>query len=209
MKQLIDMTGQTIGLWKVIKRGPNTAQGQAQWICVCSRCENLKIVKGSHLREKRSTKCKQCHNETFNRRHGRYKTKAYKVWEEMIQRCSNPRHPHFVNYGQRGIYVCDDWKNDFINFWASMGDPAPGMSLDRIDNNGPYCAENCRWSDRSAQQRNTRRSHRPGNIYGDWRLLENTPYKKSSVFACIRCGRTRTTETFYVTSGKAASCGCT
>ncbi|NGX36877.1 MAG: hypothetical protein K1000chlam2_00022 [Chlamydiae bacterium] len=209
MKPLIDMTNQTYGSWKVLKRGPNTKQGQAQWICECQGCFELKIVKGSHLRDGRSTKCKDCHNKSFNRRHGMYRSNVYGIWEEMIQRCSNSNNQNFKKYGGRGIKVCESWKDDFLNFWGDMGNKPEGMSLDRIDNDGNYSKSNCRWADRLTQSQNTRRSHLPGNIYGDWRLLENTPYSKKSTFECVRCGRKRTDETFYVTSKKAACCKCT
>jgi hypothetical protein len=208
MKPLKDMTGKIFGYWKVIHRGPNTKQGQAQWICVCSKCNCLKVVKGSHLREGRSTKCKNCHNKTFNRRHGQYNTATYAVWESMKQRCTNPSDDSFPNYGGRGISICERWKNDFINFWIDMGNKPETLSLERVDNEGNYCKENCRWATKSEQQQNTRRSHKAGNIYGDWRLIENIAYSKKSKFACIKCGKQRTDETFYVTSGKAASCKC-
>ncbi len=208
MKPLKDMTGKTFGDWTVIKRGPNTKQGQAQWICQCSLCNDFKIVKGSHLREGRSTKCKDCHNRTFNLRHGQYKKPVYHVWEAMIHRCHNVNDRNYKSYGGREITVCDEWRADFMNFWSDMGNQPKGLTLDRIDNDGSYCKDNCRWADRSAQQRNTRRSHRPGNVYGNWRIMENTTYSKKSIFECIKCGKVRTDETFYVTSGRAASCKC-
>lgn len=85
--------------------------------------------------------------------------KIYYVWRAMVQRCCNPDNPSYKNYGGRGISVCADWKvsaDNFIN-WAISNGYKDGLSIDRINNDGNYCPENCRWITRKEQQSNTRR----------------------------------------------------
>lgn len=96
-------------------------------------------------------------------------TKVYGVWSAMLSRCNNPHSAAFHNYGGRGIRVCDRWTK-FTVFLADMGEPTPGMTLDRIDNARDYCPDNCRWSDRKMQGRNTRRN-RHLTVRGDVKLM--------------------------------------
>lgn len=91
----------------------------------------------------------------IRRTHGMVGTRVYQIWASMISRCRIKSATGYENYGGRGIAVCDRWLR-FEDFYADMGDPLPGMSLDRIDCDGNYAAENCRWVERADQNRNQR-----------------------------------------------------
>jgi hypothetical protein len=90
------------------------------------------------------------------RTHGESKTKEYKAWAGAKERCYNINNTSYVDYGGRGIAVCDRWLNSFDNFIKDMGKSPTGTSLDRINVNGEYSPENCRWADSATQCRNRR-----------------------------------------------------
>lgn len=112
-----------------------------------------------------------------NTKHGYRKHRLYGIWRQMLQRCNNPLHSAYTNYGARGIKVCYEWHN-IANFINDMNDTfIDGLTLDRIDNNKGYYKDNCRWADRVHQNRNVqiiRKNNKTGYKGVCWHITNKT-----------------------------------
>jgi len=134
---------------------------KSYWICECD-CGNTHVVRRDCLTGKQVQSCGCLNTESRPNQitHGGSRTPLYRIWASMIQRCENPNNTGYKDYGQRGISVCKDW-HDFGIFqnWSKNNGYKRGLELDRIDNDGHYEPDNCRWVTRRMQTLNTRRTH--------------------------------------------------
>jgi len=149
-----DLTGKQFGKWSVL--GPT----DKSWLCQCS-CGTIKEVRGNHLVSGESTGCHRCHGNK-NIKHGMSSHPLQHVYESMKARCLYTKNIGYKNYGGRGITVCGEWANNSSAFyqWAIQNGWKSGLEIDRIDVNGNYEPQNCRFVTAVEQQNNRRNNVR-------------------------------------------------
>jgi hypothetical protein len=152
------MVGQRFGRLTVVAYAERGADRAARWVCRCD-CGQEVIAHGNRLRSGKTTSC-GCARSV----HGGDGTREYHVWVAMRQRCYDPNHDSYEYYGGRGIEVCDRWLvgedgyHPYQCFMQDMGPrPSDQHSIDRIDNDGHYDPNNCRWATSDVQNLNRRR----------------------------------------------------
>lgn len=187
-KRALDLLNQKHGRLTVIERA-GKVRTEVQWSVMCD-CGTLDVATSNQLVHGKKTQCRECSRlskiaRTTKHGHTTWKgTKplTYAVWAAMRDRCNNKNNKGYQNYGARGIKVCPEW-DDYSVFLSDMGDPGPGeLSIDRVNNDGNYCKENCKWTDRVTQANNRRNNSTyeyEGKVYTLKQLsdLTGVPYR--------------------------------
>lgn len=173
-----DLTGIKFGRLKVLCQSedyvkPN-GEHNSKWFCKCD-CGEEVYVMGNNLNRGTSTSCGCKQKENLVKRsctHGLSKHLLYQVWHNIIQRCTNPKSNSFVNYGGRGVTVCNEWSNDFLKFikFCTNNGWNSSLEIDRIDNNKGYYPNNCHFVTKSENciNRRKRKDNTSGYIGVVW-----------------------------------------
>lgn len=187
MGSFIDLSGQRFGKLSVIRENGRNKGGQVLWLCKCD-CGTMKTLTGGNLRTENAKSCgcgKGESNIKFKTTHGMRHTRFYRIWVGMKDRCLNPKSKYRERYGGRGIHIDPAWL-DFENFYNDMFPTyKEKLTLDRIEVNGNYSKNNCRWATMLVQG-NNRRTNRMVTIDGVTDTLKNMCRKYKMNYSSVK-----------------------
>ena len=188
-KRLPDLTGEKFGRWTVIQKAENDHNGRSQYLCRCE-CGTEKVLRRSSLTSGNSKSCGCLSRDAAHERgitHGESKSRLYRIWAGIIQRCCNDRARYeWDKYGGRGIAVCDEWRNSFEAFrdWAKSNGYNDSLTIERKDNNGPYAPWNCRWAT-TYEQGNNKRTSKRITYNGETRTVREFADRYGLAYSCL------------------------
>lgn len=177
-----NLTNQTFGYLTPLYIDPNKNSKHRYWVCRCI-CGKERSLQTYQLTSGKVTSCGCMNRRKKTSSETQCYKRLYNLYCAMIARCHNPKSISFKSYGQKGIYVCDEWRNNFIAFknWSLKNGYNDTLSIDRIDNSKGYNPSNCRWVSKSDQQQN-----RSNNIWiehdgirhimAEWCKILNFPF---------------------------------
>ena len=154
LKFFKDIKNTKIGDWTILEE--DLLGHRIRWLCQC-KCGRKDYIPQYNLLKRTSKKCKSCAAPKHKKTHGESKNSLYKIYHGIKRRCYCKTVKCYKHYGGRGIKMCQRWLDSFENFYQDMyPKPSPRHSLDRINNDGDYCPENCKWSTQKEQTNNRR-----------------------------------------------------
>lgn len=159
----LELTNQKFGKLLVLNRESNNKSGNTMWKCLCD-CGNIIITSGHCLKNGYSKSCGCTRNEKIkyiNYKHGKSSSRLFTIWQGMCFRCTNPKFKDYESYKGKGICICDEWKDNFQAFydWSINNGYKENLSIDRINVNGNYEPNNCRWVNNYIQANNRTNNH--------------------------------------------------